>query len=216
MATMTDPEKKIDLPPRGSRNADPITDAPGSHPIETGIGAAVAGAASGLAVGAMARTRRRRRRHRHRGRGGRLCGQGRRRDDRSDDRRQLASRQLPITPVRRGRWRVTRISSRRIDTGRWPNRSTAMRASISWTSSSRTIGKRARIARCPGTKPRGRSRTHTTAPCRSARHDAAPIRASRCGKTDKEPARKRSESRPVGQPPAGRLSCVCGGAFRDM
>ncbi len=54
MATMTDPEKKIDLPPRGSRNADPITDAPGSHPIETGIGAAVAGAASGLAVGAMA------------------------------------------------------------------------------------------------------------------------------------------------------------------
>ncbi len=54
MATMMNTEKKIDLPPKGSRNADPITDAPGSHPIETGIGAAVAGAASGLAVGAMA------------------------------------------------------------------------------------------------------------------------------------------------------------------
>jgi hypothetical protein len=46
-------EKKLDLPPKGSRNPDPITDAPGSHPIETGIGAAVAGAASGLAVGAV-------------------------------------------------------------------------------------------------------------------------------------------------------------------
>ncbi len=44
----------MDLPPKGSRNADPITDAPGSHPIETGIGAAVAGAATGLAVGAVA------------------------------------------------------------------------------------------------------------------------------------------------------------------
>jgi hypothetical protein len=47
-------EKKIDLPPRGSRNADPITDAPGAHPIEAGIGAAVAGAAGGVAVGAVA------------------------------------------------------------------------------------------------------------------------------------------------------------------
>ena len=47
-------EKKVDLPPKGGRNPDPITDAPGSHPIETGIGAAVAGAASGLAVGAVA------------------------------------------------------------------------------------------------------------------------------------------------------------------
>ena len=53
MATRTNPEKKVDLPPVGSRNADPITDAPGSHPIETGIGAAVAGAASGMAVGAV-------------------------------------------------------------------------------------------------------------------------------------------------------------------
>jgi hypothetical protein len=47
-------QQKIDLPPRGMRNADPITDAPGSHPIETGIGAAVAGAAGGMAVGAVA------------------------------------------------------------------------------------------------------------------------------------------------------------------
>jgi hypothetical protein len=47
-------QKMIDLPPKGSRNPDPITDAPGSHPIEAGIGAAVAGAASGLAVGVVA------------------------------------------------------------------------------------------------------------------------------------------------------------------
>jgi hypothetical protein len=47
-------EKKIDLPPRGSRNADPITDEPGAHPIEAGIGAAVAGAVGGLAVGSVA------------------------------------------------------------------------------------------------------------------------------------------------------------------
>jgi len=54
MATKVNAEKKIDLPPRGKRNADPITDEPGSHPIETGIGAAVVGAASGMAVGAVA------------------------------------------------------------------------------------------------------------------------------------------------------------------
>jgi hypothetical protein len=54
MATKTVPEKKIDLPPKGNRNADPITDAPGSHPIETGIGALAAGAAIGLAVSAVA------------------------------------------------------------------------------------------------------------------------------------------------------------------
>jgi hypothetical protein len=53
MATNVSPEKKVDLPPTGNRNADPITNAPGSHPIETGIGAAVAGAASGMAVGAF-------------------------------------------------------------------------------------------------------------------------------------------------------------------
>ena len=47
-------EKKIDLPPRGNRNADPITNEPGAHPIEAGIGAAVAGAAGGVAVGSVA------------------------------------------------------------------------------------------------------------------------------------------------------------------
>jgi hypothetical protein len=46
-------EKKVDLPPKGRRNPDPITDAPGSHPIETGIGAALAGTAAGLAAGAV-------------------------------------------------------------------------------------------------------------------------------------------------------------------
>jgi hypothetical protein len=54
MATVTNSEKKIDLPPRGNRNPDPLTDVPGAHPIETGIGAAVVGAASGLAAGAVA------------------------------------------------------------------------------------------------------------------------------------------------------------------
>jgi hypothetical protein len=53
MASTLNPEKRFDLPPRGGRNADPITDEPGSHPIETGIGAAAAGAAGGLAAGAM-------------------------------------------------------------------------------------------------------------------------------------------------------------------
>ncbi len=47
-------QKRFDLPPKGSRNPDPITDEPGAHPIEAGIGAAVAGAASGLAAGALA------------------------------------------------------------------------------------------------------------------------------------------------------------------
>jgi hypothetical protein len=49
----TDPRKTADLAPYGPRNPDPITDAPGSHPIETGIGAVVGGAASGAAVGAV-------------------------------------------------------------------------------------------------------------------------------------------------------------------
>jgi uncharacterized protein (TIGR02271 family) len=48
-----DPEKSVDLPPYGSRNPDPVTDSPGSHPIETGLGAAIGGAASGAAVGAV-------------------------------------------------------------------------------------------------------------------------------------------------------------------
>jgi uncharacterized protein (TIGR02271 family) len=54
MATRKDPEKSVDVPPTGSRNPDPITDAPGSHPIETGIGAAVGGLASGAAIGSVA------------------------------------------------------------------------------------------------------------------------------------------------------------------
>jgi hypothetical protein len=37
-----------------SRNPDPITGAPGSHPVGTGIGAALGGAASGAAVGTVA------------------------------------------------------------------------------------------------------------------------------------------------------------------
>ncbi|MBA4064345.1 MAG: hypothetical protein C0501_11660 [Isosphaera sp.] len=48
-----DPEKTVDLPPYGPRNPDPLTDAPGSHPIETGVGAVVGGALSGLAVGTL-------------------------------------------------------------------------------------------------------------------------------------------------------------------
>jgi Glycine zipper len=51
--TANNPEKKVDLPPTGGRNADPITGASGSHPVETGLGAAAVGAASGMAVGAV-------------------------------------------------------------------------------------------------------------------------------------------------------------------
>jgi hypothetical protein len=51
-ATKKDKEKLVDLPPKGPRNADPLTDAPGAHPIETGIGAALGGAGAGLAIGA--------------------------------------------------------------------------------------------------------------------------------------------------------------------
>lgn len=53
MTRKTNPEKTVDVPPTGDRNPDPITDAPGSHPVETGIGAALGGAASGAAVGAV-------------------------------------------------------------------------------------------------------------------------------------------------------------------
>jgi uncharacterized protein (TIGR02271 family) len=49
-----DPEKSVDVPPYGSRNPDPLTDQPGSHPVETGVGAVLGGVASGLAVGAVA------------------------------------------------------------------------------------------------------------------------------------------------------------------
>jgi hypothetical protein len=54
MSVKMNPEKKVDLPPRGNRNADPLTDAPGAHPVETGIGAALGGVASGAAGGAVA------------------------------------------------------------------------------------------------------------------------------------------------------------------
>ncbi len=49
-----DPEKSVDVPPYGSRNPDPLTDQPGSHPVETGIGAVLGGVVSGLAVGMVA------------------------------------------------------------------------------------------------------------------------------------------------------------------
>jgi hypothetical protein len=47
-------EKKGDLPPRGPRNADPLTDAAGAHPVEAGIGAAIGGVVTGMAIGAVA------------------------------------------------------------------------------------------------------------------------------------------------------------------
>jgi hypothetical protein len=53
MMDKINPQKKVDVPPTGRRNADPITSAPGSHPIETGIGAAAVGAVSGMAAGAV-------------------------------------------------------------------------------------------------------------------------------------------------------------------
>lgn len=37
-----------------SRNADPITKAPGSHPVGTGLGAAAGGMAAGAAIGTVA------------------------------------------------------------------------------------------------------------------------------------------------------------------
>lgn len=45
---------KTDLPPKGDRNPDPISDQSGAHPIETGIGAAAGGLATGAAVGMVA------------------------------------------------------------------------------------------------------------------------------------------------------------------
>ena len=38
---------------KGSPNRDPLTDAPGAHPIGTGIGAALGGAAAGAAAGTV-------------------------------------------------------------------------------------------------------------------------------------------------------------------
>ena len=112
MTTKLYPEKSADLPPKGASNPDPITGAPGSHPIETGVGAAVGGAATGMAVGAVAgpvgtaigcggRCRRRRPRR-----------QGHRRADRPDHRGQLASRSLQVAPIRRGRRRLRRFLPR--------------------------------------------------------------------------------------------------------
>src|SRR4051794_19941667 len=48
------PAKTVDVPPRGGRNLDPITKAPGAHPVEVGVGTALGGAAAGLAAGAAA------------------------------------------------------------------------------------------------------------------------------------------------------------------
>src|SRR5829696_9726496 len=49
-----DHKKTVDLPPKGDRNPDPITDAAGAHPVEVGVGTALGGAAAGLAAGAAA------------------------------------------------------------------------------------------------------------------------------------------------------------------
>ncbi len=46
-------KKSVDLPPYGPRNPDPVTDTPGSHPIETGVGAALGGAATGASLGVV-------------------------------------------------------------------------------------------------------------------------------------------------------------------
>lgn len=51
--TKNDDKKSVDLPPYGPRNPDPITNTPGSHPIEAGVGAAVGGAATGAAIGLL-------------------------------------------------------------------------------------------------------------------------------------------------------------------
>ncbi|MBN9517689.1 hypothetical protein J0H58_04080 [bacterium] len=51
--TTTDREKTVDLPPYGPRNPDPMTNAPGAHPIEVSVGAGIGGVASGLAVGTL-------------------------------------------------------------------------------------------------------------------------------------------------------------------
>jgi hypothetical protein len=50
----SDKERNRELKKDKSRNPDPITGAPGSHPIGTGIGAAAGGAAAGAAVGTVA------------------------------------------------------------------------------------------------------------------------------------------------------------------
>ena len=52
---MTELKKpKKPLSDRHDRNADPITNEPGAHPVGVGIGAAAAGAVTGAAAGALA------------------------------------------------------------------------------------------------------------------------------------------------------------------
>jgi hypothetical protein len=50
---MNDTQKVYDKNDK-TRNPDPITGAPGSHPVGTGLGAAAGGAAAGAAVGTVA------------------------------------------------------------------------------------------------------------------------------------------------------------------
>ena len=52
--TTTSRRTPTDTPIAPDRNADPITGAPGAHPVGTGVGAAVGGAAAGAAAGAVA------------------------------------------------------------------------------------------------------------------------------------------------------------------
>ena len=49
-----DKDRNRELKKDKSRNPDPITGAPGSHPVGTGIGAAAGGAAAGAAAGTVA------------------------------------------------------------------------------------------------------------------------------------------------------------------
>ena len=46
-------QSKKPVPDRGHRNADPITNEPGAHPVGVGVGAALTGAAAGAAAGAL-------------------------------------------------------------------------------------------------------------------------------------------------------------------
>lgn len=51
---MTSKSDRIDAAKAADRNADPITDEAGAHPVGVGIGAAAGGAAVGAAAGAVA------------------------------------------------------------------------------------------------------------------------------------------------------------------
>jgi len=50
----TDKRKDVDDLRKGSPNRDPITGAPGAHPVGTGLGAAAGGMAAGAAAGSVA------------------------------------------------------------------------------------------------------------------------------------------------------------------